>query len=156
MRVKINKKIEDAQPVVVDAVGLPTDSAQVIPLLLNELNKLPNVMFWPITQDFQYEPFKSSHIMGFKPVKKNVKHAFGENTFTPMDVVNQEIISQVILLDYIPIEGDTIKDKEAKYNTFVLNDEAYLVKKQRCALMGIVYVGDYRLARIYEKIKEIK
>ena len=156
MRGRVIKKIEDPQPITVEPKGLPTEIHEVVPRLVEELNKLTNVMFWPINDDYTYEPFKGSHIMGLKPVKKNVKYAFGENTFTPMDVINQEIISQVILIDYIPIDGDTLKDKEAKYNTLVINNEDYLIKKQRCAMMGIIYIGDYRLARIYEKIKEIR
>ena len=157
MRGKIVKKIPDAEPISVEAKELPTEPADVVARLVDELNKLNNVMFWPINEtDYQYEPFKSSHIMGLKPIKKNVKHQFGENTFTPMDVINQEVISQVILIDYIPIDGESIKEKEANYSALVLNNENYLLKKQRCAMMGIIYIGDYRLARIYEKIKDIK
>jgi hypothetical protein len=155
MRARVIKKLEEPKPIVVDVKDLPSEIEEVIPKLVKELNKLRNVMFWPINTDYTFEPFKSSHIMGIKPTKKNVKHAFGENTFTPLDVINQEIISQVVLIDYIPVEGNSLKEKEINYHNLILNNEHYLLKKQRCPMMGIIYIGDYRLARIYEKIKEI-
>jgi hypothetical protein len=155
MRGRAIKRIEAVEPIAVEALNLPTETTEIIKKLVDEFNKLPNVMFWPINHDYAYEPFKSSHILGIKPIKKNVKYYFAQHTFTPMETINEEIISQVVLVDYIPIEGESLKEKEIAYNSFVINNERYLLKKKRCEMMGIIYIGDYRLARIYEKIKAI-
>lgn len=155
MKTKIINELPEPELINVDKPNLPTETDEVVPRLIEELNNLPNVMFWAVKNDYKFEPFKSSHIMGIKPIKRNIKKTYGKSSYTPLEVVNEEIISQLIIIDYIPMAGDGIKVKEANYHTYMLNNQDFIIKKQRCAMLGIIYIGDYRLARIYEKIKEL-
>lgn len=125
------------------------------PRLIEEFNKLPNAIFWEIDEKFNIDPFKGSMVAGIKPIRKSIQYNFSANHFMPFSTTKDEILSQMVIVDVLNMEGDTLKEKENAYLRYCINDRDYLLKKSRCEALGILYIADFRLARIYEKIHSL-
>lgn len=101
-----------------------------------------------------YKPFKDTTIIGRVQRRLKAQIQTGNQNII-INKTEDVLISQIILIDLLIPNNSEMQSAEDWYETFQGNADWYKDKKETCKALGILYICDYNLARIFDKVHAI-
>jgi hypothetical protein len=124
--------------------------------LLEGLKRLKGTSdFWAGGYELpDYKPFKDTTIIGRVQRRLKAQIQTGNQNII-INKTEDVTISQIILIDLLIPYNSEMQSAEDWYETFQVNADWFKDKKETCKALGILYICDYNLARIFDKVHAI-